>query len=359
MLQTKTKKVLIGVFDWGLGHATRDTPLIEEILRRGYKLDILSTGRALVLLKKKFGNRCRYFDVPSIDAPYPKHKYFVFSFTVSIPEMLFSINQARRLSAKIISKEKYDIVISDCRYDVYDKPNNSYLINHQVRFDCPSFGEKAAEKWLASRYKKYKYVLVPDFQKNNLTGRLSHNLLYVKGKKLKYVGILSQVKQRKLDQDIDYFISISGPEPQRTALEKVMRAKLNKLKGKIVVALGKPEIEKTSSGKNIQIYGYLDSIKQEEMMNRSKFIICRSGYTTVMELTELGNKKVLFIPTPGQTEQVYLAKLYEKKKYFHFVEQQNLDILKDIAIARKFNGFIPEWKTKDSVDKILDIIGLN
>ena len=91
-------------------------------------------------------------------------------------------------------------------------------------------------------------------------------------------------------------------------------------------------------------------------MNRAKFIIARPGYTTVMELAELNKRKVLFLPTPGQTEQEYLAGHYEKQGYFHAVSQYGLQLRKAIEDARRFKGYSPLWKTEQSVRNFMDII---
>ena len=91
-------------------------------------------------------------------------------------------------------------------------------------------------------------------------------------------------------------------------------------------------------------------------MNRAKFIITRSGYTTVMELIELGKKNVLFIPTPGQPEQEYLADYYERKGYFHHAHQNRLNLKSEVEKSREFAGFIPEWRTTESVKKAIKFI---
>lgn len=347
-------KILFGVFDWGLGHATRDIPLIKELLKKN-KVDIISTGNALKILKKNFKNKCRYYDIPSIYPPYTKTKFFQLNFTLSAPKMLKSLKYAREQSKKII-KKGYDKVISDCRYDVYDTPKNSYLINHQLRFKTLFGAERLLEKWLNSKMNYYKNIIVPDFKKENLSGKLSHNLRYLNKNKIKYIGILSHLKKLKLKQDIDYFFSLSGPEPQRTLLQEKIISKIKQLKGKIIIAGGNPNkiIKKVS--KNVKFYSHLYPKEQENIMNRSKFIITRSGYTTIMELAELNKKNVLLIPTPGQTEQEYLGDYYEKKKYFHHVPQQKLQLKRDIEKTRGFKGFNPPWKTKESVKKFMKII---
>ena len=347
-------KVLFGVFDWGIGHATRDIPLITELLKAN-EVHIISTGRALKLLKDHFADRCIYYDIPSVYPPYTKTPFFKLNFVFVSPRMLRSLQYAREKTRKILDKS-FDKVISDCRYDVYGKPDNSYLINHQLKFKTPFGAERILEKWLASRMKRYKYVIVPDFEDNNLTGRLSHNLRYLSKDKIKYIGILSHVRKIDVSEDVEYFISLSGPEPQRTILEKKIITQLDQLEGKVVIAGGNPDSAATSFSDNVAFYGFLGAEQQENIMNRAKFIIARPGYTTVMELAELNKRKVLFLPTPGQTEQEYLADYYEEQKYFHHVGQYRLRLKKAIEESTEFTGFNPPWKTEWSVKEFIKAI---
>jgi UDP-N-acetylglucosamine:LPS N-acetylglucosamine transferase len=147
---------------------------------------------------------------------------------------------------------------------------------------------------------------------------------------------------------------------------------LNELKGKIVIAGGNPDDTAISSGNNLQldstsspqVYSFLSAEQQQNIMNRAKFIIARPGYTTVMELAELNKNRVLFLPTPGQTEQEYLADYYEKHKYFHHVSQYRLKLKKAIEESREgsplggcqFRGFDPPWKTEQSIKEFMKII---
>jgi predicted glycosyltransferase len=100
----------------------------------------------------------------------------------------------------------------------------------------------------------------------------------------------------------------------------------------------------------------LDSEKQEEMMNRAKFIISRPGYTTVMDIVELEKKKALFVPTPGQPEQEYFGELYEKEKLFKIVDQDKLDLRKDLKKSGKYTGYKALWKTNNSVEKFTNLV---
>ena len=69
-------RIIFGVMEWGLGHSTRDIPLIEGLLSKGHSIDVLSHGRALKILQEKFGSRCNYFDVPSFFIPKNSRYFF-------------------------------------------------------------------------------------------------------------------------------------------------------------------------------------------------------------------------------------------------------------------------------------------
>ncbi len=90
-------------------------------------------------------------------------------------------------------------------------------------------------------------------------------------------------------------------------------------------------------------------------MNRAKFIISRSGYTTIMDLTEL-EKNALFIPTPGMSEQMYLGKFHKEKGTFYAVNQEEVSLVRDIAIARKYRGIKGTEKTDKSIERFFSVI---
>ena len=124
---------------------------------------------------------------------------------------------------------------------------------------------------------------------------------------------------KKNKKDIDYLIILSGPEPQRSLLEK----KLTELKApnsiKIVLVRGteQPFSHKTE----LETHNLVQQKELESLIQRSKKLICRSGYTTIMDLHFLQIPSIL-IPTPGQTEQEYLAEqLIDESNYL--VRPQN------------------------------------
>jgi hypothetical protein len=349
-------RILFGIFDWGFGHATRDTPIIDALLKKGHSVDIICTGKALALLKKIYGDRCAYHDVPSVVSPFTSSRFFMAGFMYRMPSMLMSLRKARRISAAIIKKGDYDRVISDCRYDVYDRVDNSFLINHQLRFKSVPGAEHFAEKWLARRMSRYGKVMVPDFPGRGIAGRLCHDLRYYPSSRIEYIGVLSHVRRQRSKKDVDYFISLSGVEPQRTILEKEILSQVSGLKGNIVVAAANPDAPHMRKEGGVTIYGFLQPHEQAAMMNRAKCIVTRSGYTTLMEVCELGIEKALLIPTPGHTEQEYLADFHAESGAFARASQHKLDLVKDVGRAMACTGWRCPWTTGQTIKNVIRVI---
>ena len=352
-------KVLFAICSWGLGHATRDLPLIREILKAGHSLTLVGRGRSLNLLRDELKNSCRYVDIPDYSSVYSKKDFSVAKFLSYFPIYMNEIVKEHSRIKKLIKAEKYERIISDNRFGVCNKKIPSYFISHQLRFIAPGrikLFELATEGFNYSFFKEsFSMFLVPDNEENSLSGDLSHNLKYFKKSRVEYLGILSNLKKRKVREDIDYFISLSGPEPQRTILEKKILEQAPSLKGKVVIALGKPEYQEERILDHLHIFGYLERKKQEEIMNRAKLVITRSGYSTLMELAALG-KKALFIPTPGQTEQLYLANYHKKRRNFYSVSQAHLDLVKDVEEAKEYKGLSCEVQMDKAVKSFMRIV---
>jgi len=348
-------KVLFAVCSWGLGHATRDLPLIQRMIEAGHNVTVVGTGRSLNLLRKELGKSCRFLDIPDYSSPYSEKGFLVAKFVGYLPIYIEEIVREHRKIKKLVRKDGYERIISDNRFGVYDSTIPSYFISHQLRFIPPrrvKIFERATEGFNYSFKRNFLKFLVPDDKDNPLSGDLSHNLRFFKDGKVEYLGILSSLRKLEVKEDIDYFISLSGPEPQRTILERKLLKQAPLLKGKVVIALGKPEEYKEEVRGNIRIISFLDREKQEEIMNRAKLVIARPGYTTLMELAFLG-KKALLIPTPGQTEQIYLASYHRSKGNFYSVDQDELDLVRDVERAKQYKGISYEEAEESAVDKFM------
>ena len=89
----------------------------------------------------------------------------------------------------------------------------------------------------------------------------------------------------------------------------------------------KPQSKYTLGPLKFTIY---DAQQLSLALNSSEMVLCRSGYTSIMDLAKLG-KKVFFIPTPGQFEQEYFAEKFQDEKIAPYRRQEDFE-LSDIRI---------------------------
>ena len=352
------KHILVSPLSWGLGHATRDLPIIRDFLARGHRVTVGADGRALALLKQE-APQCDFVELKDYPLPYSASRFFVPKFLAMAPAMLKAIALEAHNMRRLMRERKFDLILSDNRFNVRSHEVPSFVISHQLRFMTPpgtSWFEPVTEYFNYRYLKPFDRVIVPDFDNENanLTGRLAHQMRWLaKTGKVYYAGILSSAARMQVAEDIDVFISISGPEPQRTELQRIILDHIGSVDaGRVVIALGQPEIKEVRQlSDRITVHGYLDRAGQQEMLNRAKLVVCRSGYTTIMELAELG-KKALLIPTPGQTEQEYLGRFYTARGYFHAVSQYSVDLARDLDRARQAGGVPFPCDTKANVEKL-------
>jgi len=337
----KNKTIIYAIIDWGLGHVTRSTPIIKQLINDGNNVILVSYGKALAMLRREFPE-CEIREVRDTQIAYPKFGWmFVFKMVAQVPKMLIGWHHERRQVKKLIKEYKADMIITEMRLGFWSKKIPSVLITHQLRFHLPKGLKWAAifgEWFNRIVFKHFDYVFVPDAEGiPNLSGDLSHNSSISKHPKVRYIGCLSSVvpDEHPPEKDLDLFISISGPEPQRTQFETIVMSQLNDAPGKIAVTLGKPGDDDNiiKQDDNVTVYDHLDRKEMAGMMQRANYIVCRSGYSTVMELLAL-NKPALYVPTPGQTEQEYLAGYYKDEGLYDFCPQNELD-LKRIKIDDK------------------------
>ncbi|MGC8612019.1 MAG: glycosyltransferase family protein [Athalassotoga sp.] len=352
-------KVLYGLCTWGLGHMTRSLPIMRRLVDEGHKLFIYTSDRPLIALKKEFGDKCEYIESVEYPSPYTKNGTFGLRITLMMPAIINAIMKEHREVLKLSRDLDIDILISDSEYGVFDKSKPSFFIFHQLRYVPPNFLfvlKNQTERFNYYFRNSFTKFIVPDFPFNGgLTGNLSHNLSYIDPEQVKYIGILSDYQRMNLPQDIDYLISLSGREPSRSVFEKKIVDQIGVLKGNVVLVRGMPENAERLKIPNVEVINYAGKGLRDELMNRAKFVIARSGYSTIMDMVELG-KRGLLVPTPGQTEQEYLSEYLAEKLYFYSVDEEEIDLEKDIEIAKSYNGYRPPWRTEQSVEKFMDLI---
>ena len=353
-------KIVYAVCSWGLGHATRSLPVIRKLVEEDNELTIISYGRSLKLLKEELGSDIEYIEIQDYPMLLSENtRQFMVKSMIYWPQFIRRLIQGNQSLQKILKKKKYDIILSDGRYDSYSRRIPSFFITHQIRILNPlrlQMFERGSEIFNLFFFKRFAGVLVPDYRGgNNLSGILSHNLHRIDEDKLHYIGVLSDFRKKNVRKDIDYLISVTGPEPQRSILEKKLLTQVMNLDGKIVITLGKTENRDVVKNDNVEIYSFMTKEEREDVLNRSKLVISRSGYSTLLDLAVIG-AKALMTPTPGQTEQEYLAEYHNSRNTFYSVSQDEIDLGVDVEKARRTTGVTWECNVDESVEKIMDVI---
>ncbi len=335
----KQKRILICPLNWGLGHATRCIPIIRLLLQKNANITIATDGRALELLKQEFPE-LKFIHLQGYDVEYPIWGPMILKIVVAIPQIIKRIKEEHALLDKLIDEHSIDVVISDNRYGCWNKKVKSIFITHQLMLKSP-IGEKMLHKKILRYIADYDECWIPDYEgATNLSGELAHK--YEVQKNTFFVGALSRFDTTtKPDETNEYDVMaiISGPEPQRTLFENLIINQLKQTDLKALVVCGKTELgcNKKNIGK-IDIVSHLKTTEMLQAICSSALIIARSGYSTVMDLASIG-KKAIFIPTPGQTEQEYLANLFTEKKIAFSQTQYAFNLKDALKKSKKYSGF--------------------
>lgn len=333
----KKKTILLAPLHWGLGHATRCIPIIRALLAHNFDVLLASDGGALLLLQKEFP-QLESVHLPSYSIQYPKNgRFFKWKMLLNLPQIQKAISSEKKIVDQLVKEGKIHGIVSDNRPGVYHVAIPSVYISHQLRVLSGSttfFSSKIHQKII----KKFDACWVPDVAdgKWNLSGKLGH--LKRELFPITYLGILSRMEKSDVVASIGILAILSGPEPQRTFLEEKLKNTLKNSNKNVAIVRGIVEKEqKWEEFENIKMVNFLDSKALEETINRSEIVISRSGYTSIMDLAVL-QKKVFFIPTPGQYEQEYLAKRFKKLGVAPWCKQEEFT-LKKLENLETFAGF--------------------
>ena len=334
-----TTNILVAPLNWGLGHASRCIPIIYALKENNFTPIIASDGASLHLLKKEFPNDI-FETLPNYNIAYSeKGKDFKFKIFKQLPKLFFAIRKEKKLLELLIKKHQISGIISDNRPGIFSSSIPSVYLTHQVNVLSGN------TSWISSKFhqyfiKKHKECWVPDVPENlNLSGVLSHGKSNLKN--IKFIGPITRFKKRNLSKKHDLLVVLSGPEPQRTLLEEKLRIELSEYKGSILFVKGLVEAtQKKATQNNFTFYNYMEADELETVIQESEYVICRSGYSSIMDLAFLGTKTFL-IPTPGQFEQEYLAKKLKKEGSIPSCSQHKftLDKIQKIDIYTGFRKY--------------------
>lgn len=320
MTEIKNKIIFIAPLDWGLGHATRDIPLIRT-LSKNNKVIIGVTENNVPLFENYFPE-LQKIEIPSYNIRYSKFFPVWSKLLFQFPKINSAIKAEKRCLENIVSQNNIDMVISDNRFGLHNKKTKNIFITHQLQIKAPFFSSLAT-KINHSFIHQFDEVWVPDYENEKL--RLSGELSDSAGIKIpvKFIGPQSALKDLQIncseDEKIDVLILLSGTEPQRSILENLLLESFENAARKIVLVRGSKTTLQTENTR-IKIIDFTSGEELRKLILDAETVMCRSGYSTLMDLHLLGKKNLILIPTHGQTEQEYLADYWKENfaaKIFH------------------------------------------
>lgn len=349
------KRVLITPLDWGLGHATRCIPIIRELLNRSCVVFVGGSGGSLELLRKEFP-ALKFFELPAYHPTYDRKGRMVQTMLTQLPKFVRTISDEHRALERIVDGEKIDYVISDNRYGCWSEKVPSVLITHQSNVLMPKrFGWLApiVRAFVHRLMRRFSLCWIPDIEgSQNLTGDMVWKKTNLPSR---YLGHLSRLAPTgNIEKKYDLLCVLSGPEPQRTILEEILVHQIDSYSGSTLIVRGLPlENGHAPLLTSAEVKNFLTSQELQVAIESAALVLSRSGFSSVMDLSRMGSRAI-FIPTPGQTEQEYLAAQLKRKGIAFSVEQAKFDLKQAIAEARRFKGFTPDRTSHVGLASALD-----
>jgi UDP-N-acetylglucosamine transferase subunit ALG13 len=324
------KKILYCVLDWGLGHATRSIPIIRSLLDKGHEVILASDSLALDYLRKEFPSLSSY-ELPSYDVKYRSTSLLLVGIQ-NIKGIRQTIRAEHELISRIAKKEIIDAIVSDNRYGCYVPGIPSVLVTHQLQFRTgSSIQDRIGRRMMQKLTRPFDHIWVPDDEERTLSGVLSKS----GDTRISCIGPQSTLTRINREGQIDHNDTgagqftlaaiLSGPEPMRTEFETAVRQQLAQLESHCALVRGVHGKSDPFVEEGVTIYDVLDRKSINRLMNNSSIILCRSGYSSLMDLNALG-KRAILIPTPGQPEQKYLGQRMQLLPNYVVQAQKKLNI---------------------------------
>jgi UDP:flavonoid glycosyltransferase YjiC (YdhE family) len=332
-------KILIAPLDWGLGHTTRCIPIIRYLIDGGSKVYVAAEGASARLLLENFpainilpleGYRIQYSR---------KKEMFTVKILLQIPKILAAIKKEHQWLQQQQQIHQFDLIISDNRYGLYHDKVPCVILTHQLQIlsGKGNWADRMLQRLHYRLLNRFNKCWIVDEESNGgFSGKLAHPKTLPTH--AAYIGLLSQfadcLPDNNPDNNKQVLVLLSGPEPMRGQLELLILQQAKTLTAYQFTIVGGNPLGNMIDDlpQHITYYTHLNAQRLLPELQSASLVICRSGYSTIMDLAVLG-KKALLIPTPGQTEQEYLAVYLKEKKYFSTCTQESLQLAIQIPKA--------------------------
>ena len=295
--------VLFALLDWGMGHATRTAPLIQYAVDRGWDVHVGTKGTALAFLKSQFtGQPITFHDKPGPDITYAK-RGMLLKIAGQMPGFLKSIADETAWARATVEAHGITHIVSDNCYGVHHPEVPAVLMSHQLQLPVPKGLEGTARLFVQQHAKKFRAVWVPDDDESRLSGTLAFKNPMPHAR---CIGILTRLPLDAPAGPWKKVGMVSGPEPHRGLMEQALMAWMKADDEPALLIAGRPGAQPNVDG-HVTVWPDPTAAELAGALKGADTIVCRSGYSSLLDLAALG-KRAILIPTPGQPEQVYLAK---------------------------------------------------
>ncbi|MFN8312342.1 MAG: glycosyltransferase [Cyclobacteriaceae bacterium] len=346
------KRVLVAALDWGLGHATRCIPVVRLLRERGATVSLASSGEAGVLLREEFPD-LPYYELPAYKPYYGHGPWMMITMAMQLRGFNQSIRAEKKAIDELMDAHHFDVIISDNRYGCWSAKATSVMITHQLRipFSFPwNWASGISARLLKHLLRPFDHIWIPDLPDGILTRA------FMTSTPVRSIGWLSRFQPGEADIKYDVIALVSGPEPSRTEFAQVLKEQLIESGKKCLLVLGqpgKPYREKTGA---VTVTNHLPSALLEAAIRSSALVVARSGYSTIMDLIALG-KRAVFVPTPGQPEQLHLARVLQRQQVAGAELQEKFDLNKLLKSEQRYAGlsiFVPDHQLlHQAIDDLL------
>jgi len=327
-------QIVYGVLNWGLGHATRSEPVLRALLERGHSVVLWSDGAALDYLRSVFP------EVKTVDFPMPSIDYGVrplwWGVALQAPRLLGRIRAERKAFRRFCQLEKPDAVVSDNRPGLGHSGLPSVYLTHQIHIPLRGLPGRLANVLHHSVMRGFDAIGIPDAcaaptERGPRVGRLSGILSGLGPRTPRpvfWLGHLSRFAQRPSvalpGNQTPVVVLLSGPEPARSAWEsRLIEGMKRQPETRFVLVRGtEPVLELPE---HIECRGRIHAQELGSLLAGARAVVCRSGYSTLLDLLWLGIPMHL-VPTPGQTEQEYLARHLKRQWAIPYSSESEFDM---------------------------------
>ena len=356
-VSTLKPRILVAPLDWGLGHATRCIPIIHQLINNNCEVLLAAEGKIKSLLEAEFPHPL-FLELKGYNIQFGKTGWEVFGkLLLQIPKIIEAIDEEHNWLNNVVDEYEIDAVISDNRYGLFNERIYSVFITHQllIKTSLGNAADKLFQKLNYEYVNAYNECWVPDVEEeNNLSGDLSHPEK-MPDIPVHYIGALSRFIDNDEKKSEDHLlIMLSGPEPQRTILEDQLLEQLKQYKKQVFFVRGLPgNTDLPTVSENVITKNHLPAAELQQAIISASFIVSRCGYSTIMDIMSLKKRSIL-IPTPGQTEQEYLADHLMHGNLALCIPQSKFKLLNALQLADSFNYKFGQFKKEQDLKRIIE-----